>query len=155
MNRFNRTSISLIHVHRHFTPQKNQFIVWDKIPWTSELGSVFSDKVKLCSAAGIPTGTTIRTCYIKALGFQRLSFTANVRSPGSYVSRQLIKDCFHPHLPNSTPQILSHHHWTAVITNPLIWCLDFSTEWDILRPLLRKNVVIQLCRLTLLVPRVD
>ena len=67
----------------------------------------FSDKVKLCSATGILAWTTIRTCNFKALRFQRISFTANFRSPGPCVSRQLIKACFHPHLPIQCRQILS------------------------------------------------
>lgn len=70
-------------------------------------------------ATGLQTWTMIRTCNIKALGFQRLSFTANFRSPGSYASRQLIKGCFHPHLPIQHPR--SSLTTTGLLLSEIPW----------------------------------
>lgn len=77
---------------------------WDKTPGTDRPWYFLADKVGLCFATRTQAWTMIRTCNIKACGFQRLSFTANFRSPGSYVPRQLIKSCFHPHLPVQHPK---------------------------------------------------
>lgn len=140
MNRFNRTPIThkAAHVHLLMQKKKNLFsflqkfiFLWDKLPG---MGWLYSQTKSNCALhQEYQRETTIRTCNFKALGFQRLSFTASFRSPGSYVSRQLIKGLFSSSPPNSTPQICSHHHSTAIIRNPLIWSLDFYTTQDILR----------------------
>lgn len=95
---------------------------------------IHSDKVKLYSAAAVPTRATIRPCNIKAHCFQRLSFTANFRSPGSYMSRQHTKGCFHHHLPiqhpKSSPTAAGSQLSGARLDKP---CLDFCKKQGISR----------------------
>lgn len=94
-------------MHMHTCKKQPLFPQESILPYEirlQEWSCVFSNKLKVSSGAGLPARAAIRTCNIKALGFQRLSFTANFRSPGSYVSRQLIKGCFHHHLPIQHPE---------------------------------------------------
>lgn len=95
-------------------------------------GTFLQTKLDCSLLTRIQAWTTIRTCNIKVCGFQRLFFTANFRSPGSYAPKQLIKGCFHPDLPVQHPKSSRSHHWAAVIKRrkkkKLIWCLDFSTK---------------------------
>ena len=93
---------------------KNPHFSWDNTVWAGSLCCVFSHKVKLYSATAMPTCSTIRTWNIKAFGFQRISLTANFRIPGSHVSRQLIKNCFHHHLPIECPKS------SPITTGPLL-----------------------------------
>lgn len=114
MNRFNRTSIALparAHTHVHLFMHmiclsfyKSQYFYEIRFQEWAGFTHFSLTRLNCALLQEYRLETTIRTCNIKALRFQRLSFTANFRSPGSYVSRQLIKGCFHPHLPIQRPR---------------------------------------------------
>lgn len=140
MNRFNRKSATHAHTcvyasallcaqHQPFTPQKIIYIyVFFYYIWIGQglagICCMFSKWIcillrEICLEPRLEPATS------KHRGFQRLSFTANFSSLGSYVSRRHINGCFHHHFPIQHPKSLH----PQLSERTLIPCLLSPPTW--------------------------